>query len=664
MKSKELLTQLLHTCRDVRSISQLHCELIKTGINHHSFFATKILTLYAKHSSFGSARKLFDEIPQRSVYLWNALLRSYTKEKQWEETICLFRRMQMGCVEFGMRVMPDKFTVCIALKACAGLNDLESGRVIHGFVKKVNEISCDIFVGSALVELYAKCGVMDNALRVFEEFTEPDVFLLTSMVTGYQQNGYAKDALSFFYEMMVSKGAVPDPVTLVSVVSACSQLVNLGTGKSVHGFAIRMGFDTDLSLVNSLLNLYAKTGSVENARNLFATMNEKDVVSWSSLIACYTRNEMTTEALNLFNEMVLKGFEPNSVTLVSVIQACAAACNIGQGKRLHELARSKGVELQRSVLTALVDMYMKCSHLKEALELFKRSPQKDVVLWSALISGYAQNGRANEALRLFHSMLSSDCRPDAVIMVKVLIACSELTILQQALCFHGYLVSSGFDDKVYVGAGLIDLYAKCGALDNSIKVFDGMTYRDVVVWTAMIAGYGVNGHGREAIKTFKLMTETSVVIPNSVTFLSLLFACSHAGLVDEGLKIFENMVHEYHIEPNSEHYSIMVDLLGRKGKLKEALDFINQMPIPPGPHVWGALLGACRIHHNLQIGEIVAKNLLILDPEHASYQLLLSNMYCEDGKWESMTEIRELIKEKGLDRMPAQSFIEMQSISC
>ncbi|KAF5177009.1 Pentatricopeptide repeat-containing protein [Thalictrum thalictroides] len=556
---------------------------------------------------------------------------------------------------------PDKFSVPIALKGCAGLAALKVGRIIHGFLKKDDEINSDMFVGSALIELYSKCGEMDDALRVFKEFPCPDVVLWTSMVSGYQQNGNSEQALLFFSQMVMKEGVVPDPVTLVSVVSACAQLANLRGGKSVHGFIIRMGYDTGLSLVNSLLNLYVKTGSVDNGKKLFGMMYEKDVITWSSMIACYAQDGKTTEALNLFHKMIENGFQPNSVTMVSALQACSAASNLGEGKKIHELARQKSIELERSVCTALIDMYMKCSRLDDAIDLFRRSPQKDVVVWSVLISGCAQNGQANTSLQIFNSMLCSGCRPDAVTMVKVLMACSELVILQQALCYHGYLIASGFDDKVYVGAALIDLYSKCGCLNDSIKVFEGMSERDVVVWSAMIAGYGIHGLGQEALRTFNQMIETSVVKPNSVTFLSILSACSHAGFLDEGVNIFNRMEREYDIEPNSEHYGVVVDLLGRTGKLDEALRMIEQMPIPPGPHVWGALLGACRIHGNVTMGDIAAKHLLRLDPEHAGYYLLLSNMYGEDGKWENMTQIRTMVKMKGLNKLPGQSSIETGS---
>ena len=655
MKTRQVLVNLFQACNDGGSVSQLHSQLFKTGILNDSFFVTKLNSLYSKFASLQAARKVFDETLHPSVHLWNSTLRSYCREKQWEETLRLFHLML--CTTEGA---PDNFTIPIALKACAGLRMIESGRVIHGFAKKNDKIGSDLFVGSALVELYSKCGHMGEALKVFEEFPQPDTVLWTSMVTGYQQNNNPEEALTLFSQMVMMDSIVLDPVTLVSVVSACTQLSNVKAGSCVHGLVLRRGFDSDLPLVNSLLNLYAKTGCDKIAANLFSKMPEKDVISWSTMIACYANNEAANEALNLFNEMIKRRLEPNSVTVVSALQACAVSRNLEEGKKIHKIAARKHFELEFSVSTTLLDMYMKCSSPDEAVDLFQRLPKKDVVSWVALLSGYAQNGMAYKSMGVFRDMLSDGIQPDAVAVVKILAASSELGIFQQALCLHGYVVRSGFNSNVFVGASLIELYSKCGGLGDAVKLFKGMILRDVVIWSSMIAAYGIHGRGGEALEIFDQMVKNSSFRPNNVTFLSILSACSHAGLVEEGLKIFDMMEHDYKLQPDSEHFGIMVDLLGRIGQLGKAMDIINCMPIPPGPHVWGALLGACRIHHNIEMGEVAAKNLFWLDPSHAGYYILLSNIYAVDGKWDNVAELRTLIKDRGLKKMLGRSMVEVR----
>ncbi|KAJ8623421.1 hypothetical protein MRB53_031950 [Persea americana] len=658
MRSREALNHLFELCSNQSSIAQLHSLLLKSSHFYDCFFATKLTSAYAKSSCIESARQVFDETPQRTrtVFLWNAILRAYCREHQWHETLRLFGHMTSAAVE-----MPDNFTVPIALKACSGLSALGSGKAIHGFVKKLERIDLDAFVGAALVELYAKCGDMGDARKVFDEFPEPDVVLWTSVVTGYQQNGDGDSALSFFSRMLMVGGLDPDPVTLVSAVSASAQCGDLGSGRCCHGFVVRRGFEHDLSLANSLLNFYAKVGHMDNARNLFNRMPKKDVVSWSSMIAGYSQNGNAVEALGLFNEMIEKGIAPNSITVVSALQACAVACDLNEGRRIHKLAARKGFELDMAVSTALVDMYMKCSCFEDAMDLFCRMPKKDVVSWAALISGCAHNGFANESMGAFRSMLSDGMIPDAVTMVKVLAASSQLGVVKQALCLHGYLVTSGFNDQMFVGAALLDLYSKCGSLDNAIRVFDKMGEKDVVVWSSMIAGYGIHGHGGEAIQMFERMIESSFK-PNHVTFVSILSACSHAGLIDEGINFFDRMVKFYGLLPNSEHYCIMVDLLGRKGQLAKAAELIQGMPILANPHVWGALLGACHIHGNVELGEFAAENLFKVDPSHGGYYVLLSNIYAVNGKWDKVAEVRSLMKERGVRCTAGCSSIEVGNI--
>ncbi|CAN6708912.1 unnamed protein product [Malus baccata var. baccata] len=309
---------------------------------------------------------MFDETPHITVYLWNATLMSYCRENRWEETLHLFRKIMSESRYNDEK--PDNFSIPIALKACARLRALAGcSQMIHGFVKKHQKVALDMFVGSALIELYSKCGEMGEAVKVFDEFSQPDVFLRTSMVTGYEQKD-PEEALEFFYQMVMHARVNPD--------RAMNQ------------------FDSDLSLGNALLNLYAKTGSVKTAARLFTKMPEKYVVSWSSMIACYTHNGGVIEALNLFNEMIDMRIEPNSVTLVSALQACALAGNLEEGKKIHEIATRKCFELDIKVARGLIDKYMKCSAPEKAGDLFSRMPKKDVVSWASLLSGYAHNGMA------------------------------------------------------------------------------------------------------------------------------------------------------------------------------------------------------------------------------------------------------------------------------
>ncbi|CAJ2650595.1 unnamed protein product [Trifolium pratense] len=606
MEKRNFLVKLLETCCSKLSISQLHSQCLKLGLVNDSFIVTKLNVLYARYASIHHAHKLFDETPHKTVYLWNALLRSYCFEGEWVETLSLFRQMNknnISSVSIEESQRPNNYSVSIVLKSCAGLRKVLLGKMIHGFLMKVR-IDADMFVGSALIDLYTKCGLMNDAVK----------------------SGSPELALAFFSRMVVSEKVNPDPVTLVSVVSASAQLSDFKVGRSVHGFVKRKGLDTKLCLANSLLNLYGKTGSIKSAANLFTEMPDKDIISWSSMVACYADNGAGTKALDLFNEMLDKRIKPNWVTVVSALRACACTSNLEEGMKIHELAVNYGFEMETTVSTTLMGMYMKCFSPEKAVDLFNRMPKKDVIAWAVLFSGYADIGMGHESMRVLGNMLSGGTRPDAIAVVKILTVVSELGILQQAVCFHAFVTKIGFENNQFIGAALIELYAKCSSIEDANKVFEGMTHKDVVTWSSIIAAYGFHGQGEEALKLFYQMANHSDTKPNNVTFISVLSACSHSGLIKEGIKLFDIMVNKYKLIPNSEHYAIMVDLLGRMGELDMALDIINNMPMQAGPDIWGALLGACRIHQNIKIGEVAAKNLFSLDPNHAGYYILLSNM--------------------------------------
>lgn len=539
------------------------------------------------------------------------------------------------------------------------LPSLAHGRAVHAVAVRSCAASEDAFVAAAVVQMYARCGDMAGAVNAYGVLEKPDVVLLTSVVTGYEQNGLAMEAMEFFARNVVGQGVAVTPVTLVSVISAAAQLGDAWNGRASHAYLVRNSLGYNLALVNAVLGFYVKIGDVQTARRLFEGMVDRDVVTWSSMIKGYVRSGDAHEALRMYKGMVHAGLQPNSVTLVSILQACALAVDVEEGKSIHHIAVNMGCELEVGVATALVDMYMKCSCHEEAMRLFHQMPRKDVVAWGAVISGLTQNGLPDESIQMFKCMLLDDHAPDAVTMVKVLNACSDSGVGRQATCLHGYLVRSGFDNKMFVADALLDLYSKCGNLDSAVRVFDSTTEKDVVLWSSMIAGYGAHGLGQEAVALYQKMIGSSIK-PNSVTFVSVLSACSHSGMVQEGRQIFDSMTRVYGVMPNPEHQSAMVDLLGRAGELQEAIKFIQEMDGRAVADTWCALLAACR-EHNTEMSEAVAENLIKLDPDHVGYYNLLTNIYAFDEKWESVKETRDTVQGRGLHKVPGYSAVEINN---
>ncbi|XP_051114608.1 putative pentatricopeptide repeat-containing protein At3g01580 [Andrographis paniculata] len=660
MVSRESLVKLFESCRRGKCLSQLHSVTIRAGLTDDILVASKLAELYSKYTSFHNACKVFAEIPQRSGHVWSSILRCYLEEKRYKEILLIFTHMFPN-------QKPDACATRVALQACAETKAFGLGKTIHGFVKKKSNFSSNLFIGACLIKMYSKFGEMDDALCVFREYSNPDKVLWTAAIAGCKLNGAPAMAIELFARMVRTKevGVVPDSITLSSVVSACTQTSDLRSGRSVHGYMIRTGMDYDgLSLSNSLLSLYGKTGSARSAAKLFEKMEAKDVISWGSMVACYAHHGNALEALDLFDDMVAKGIELNAVVLISALQACEATCDVERGRRIHKLAVREGLEFDILVATALIDMYMSCCVPDDAIQVFNRMSEIDAVCFSALLHGCVRNGRAYKSLVVFRDMLANDFRPDVFDAVKVLTACSEVGVLQQTSCVHGFTLKGSLSNDPHIIVSLIESYSKCGSLGDAIVVFEHKIDRDVVTWSSMVAAYGLHGKGLEALELFRQMIEHSSVTPNDVSFVSILSACSHAGLVRQGIDIYNLMVKDYKLQPNTKHYAIVVDLLGRAGELDKAMAFIAQMPGPVDANVWGALLNACRIYHNTEMGEFVAKKLLESDPCEVSHYILLSSMYAADKNWVDAAQVRNKVRHKELKVVSGQSVVEIRDRIC
>eukprot|EP01018_Ginkgo_biloba_P011245 Gb_34297 [translate_table: standard] len=646
---------LLHGSTSSKSLSEgklLHARLLVTGLSHNVVLETKLATLYAICGSMVDARLVFDKISQRNAFLYNMMIRGYACSGPCEEGLALYYQMQRAGLQ------PDNFTFPFVLKACATLSALQKAEEIHYHIMR-SGLESDIFVGNSLVTMYAKCGKIEFARKLFDKMPKRDAASWNAIIAGYVQNGCANEALTFFNRMQLSE-LRPDRVTIVSVLPACAALLALQEGKEIHEYSIKNRYVSDVFVDTALIDMYAKCGSLDIARQLFNRMPKRNVVSWNAMIAGYSQNGYAEEALMLFHQMELADVNPNKVTIVSVLPACAALLSLQEGKEIHNYTRENGFESDLCVGNSLIAMYAKCRSIETARHVFDKMPERDVFSWTAMIAGYAQNGYAKEALTFFHEMQLAGIKPDSVTMVSVIPALAHLAALQQGKLIHAYSIRRQFDSDVILETALIDMYAKCGNIEIARQVFDKMSEINVVSWSAMIAGYGMHGRGEDAIALFSQMQEIGMK-PDHITFTCLLCACSHAGLVDEGWKYFDCMSQDYEITPSVEHYACMVDLLGRAGHLDEAQNFIRNMPFEPSARVWGALLGACRIHHDIELGECVAERLFDLKPDNDGIYVLLSNIYATAGRWDDVAKVRTMMKDRGLLKTPGCSFIEVNN---
>ncbi|KAK6125577.1 hypothetical protein DH2020_040679 [Rehmannia glutinosa] len=613
------------------------------------------------------------------------------------------------------------------LETCIKTKPSPDVHSIHACIVK-SQFSDEVFINNRLIDVYGKCGHFSYARKLFDRMSIRNAFTYNSMIGALTISGSVNEAERVFISMpapdqcswnlMVSGFAqleifdrsleyfvkmheedfMLNEYSYGSALSACAGLRDLVMGSQIHASLAKSRFVSDVYMGSALIDMYAKCGDVDCAQKAFDGMNERNTVSWNSMITGYEQNGPASEALQVFGEMMECGVKPDEMTLASVVSACASLCAVKEGRAIHARVVKFDKFCNDLVISnALVDMYAKCNMIKEARWIFDRMPiknvvsetsivsgyakvasvktartmfskmmERNVVSWNALIAGYTQNGDNEEALGLFLLLKKESIWPTHYTFGNLLNACANLADLKLGRQAHTHVLKQGFrfqhgpEPDVFVGNSLIDMYMKCGSVEDGNRVFRNMVERDGVSYNAMIVGYAQNGQATEALQLFKEMLKSGEK-PDHVTMIGVLCACSHAGLVEEGRQYFDSMSKNYSLKPLKDHYTCMVDLLGRAGRLIEAKNLIVSMPMPPDSVVWGSLLAACKVHRDIDMGNFVAEKLLEIDPENSGPYVLLSNMYAELGRWRDVTRIRKLMRQRGVVKQPGCSWIEISS---
>ena len=480
------------------------------------------------------------------------------------------------------------------------------------------------------------------------------------MIRGLVSNDCFDDAIEF-YGLMRSEGFLPNNFTFPFVLKACARLLDLQLGVKIHTLVVKGGFDCDVFVKTSLVCLYAKCGYLEDAHKVFDDIPDKNVVSWTAIISGYIGVGKFREAIDMFRRLLEMNLAPDSFTIVRVLSACTQLGDLNSGEWIHKCIMEMGMVRNVFVGTSLVDMYAKCGNMEKARSVFDGMAEKDIVSWGAMIQGYALNGLPKEAIDLFLQMQRENVKPDCYTVVGVLSACARLGALELGEWVSGLVDRNEFLYNPVLGTALIDLYAKCGSMSRAWEVFKGMKEKDRVVWNAIISGLAMNGYVKISFGLFGQVEKLGIK-PDGNTFIGLLCGCTHAGLVDEGRRYFNSMYRFFSLTPSIEHYGCMVDLLGRAGLLDEAHQLIRNMPMEANAIVWGALLGACRIHRDTQLAELALKQLIELEPWNSGNYVLLSNIYSANLKWDEAAKVRLSMNEKRIQKPPGCSWIEVDGI--
>ncbi|KAK9099350.1 hypothetical protein Syun_026395 [Stephania yunnanensis] len=622
-----LFEHILRQCSTIHQAKETHTQIIITRSDQYAFLAARLITVYAQFGFLAYAKMVFQGIPiehKSNLLLWNSMLRATQSYGYFAESLRLYRKMR------NVGIMPDGFTFPLLVRACASIGNLHMCKLVHGHVL-VSGFQFHVHVANELIGMFGKLGFMDHARKVFDGMQFRSCISWNSLISGFSKNYNLEDTINMF-KCMELEGMEPNLVAWTSLLSAharcgkfedvlrlfremrlkrngataeavavvlsvCADFYMSYEGIAIHGYVITGGFQDYMFVNNSLICLYGKHGNMEDSSSLFRQMKAKNLITWNSLISSLAEAGLCDEAFEVFSQLEKSG---------------------------------------DSML------------------------QPNVITWTTVISGFSSKGRGNECLDMFRRMLYANVDPNSVTFASVLSACGELAILDRGREIHGHSIRSRLDDNILVGNGLINMYMKCGKLKEAQIIFNKLGDRDLVSWNSMIAGYGMHGFGEDCLLTFRQMVEVGQR-PDEVTFVAVLSACSHAGLVTEGQQLFDQMVNMFSIQPLMEHYACMVDLLGRAGLLQEACDIVKNMPMEPNVCVWGALLNSCQMYKNTDLAEVAASKIFSLETRAVGSYILLSNLYAACGSWQNSAKVRMLAKTKGLKKNPGQSWIEVQN---
>jgi pentatricopeptide repeat protein len=553
-------------------------------------------------------------------------------------------------------MLRDSANIAQVIQTYSQTRQLNKGKQLHGQLICSGYPLCT-FLTNHLLNMYAKCGYLDQALKLFDTMHQRNIVSWTAMITGFSQNLRLPEALETFCQMR-NAGESPNQFAFSSVVRACASLGWIEIGRQMHCLALKCGFGYELFVGSNLADMYSKCRAMIEACKVFEEMPCKDEVSWTALIDGYAKNGNFEGALLAYKRMINDGFVIDQHVLCSTLSACGALKACDFGKSLHSSVVKLGFELDIAVGNALTDMYAKSGDMESASNVIgTESEGRNVVSCTSLIDGYVERDQIEKALYVFADLQRQGVEPNEYTFSSLIKACANQAALEQGTQLHAQVVKFNFDSDPYVSSILVDMYGKCGLLDDSIRVFDEIGDPAEIAWNSLVSVFAQHGLGKGAIETFDRMIYKEVK-PDAITFVSLLTACSHAGLAEEGLKYFHSMEKTYGVLPREEHYSCVIDLLGRAGKLKEAEEFINNMPIEPNAFGWCSFLGACRIHGDKERGKLAAEKLMKLEPENSGAHVLLSNILAKERQWEGVRNIRKMMRDDNVKKLPGYSWVD------
>ncbi|XAR52232.1 hypothetical protein NMG60_11020181 [Bertholletia excelsa] len=653
---------LLKSCIRTRQFNvgkRVHSKLSESSLELDSVVLNSLISLYSKSGDWVTANSIFQTMGERrDLVSWSAMISCFAHNGMGSKSISTFIDM----IEFGE--YPNQFCFVAVIQACSSPENAWIGEIIFGFVIKTGFFESDVCVGCALMDFFARgTGDLGSAKKVFEKMPARNSVSWTLMITRYSQQGYLIDAIQLFVEMVVS-GYTPDSFTFSSIVSACAESGLLSLGQQLHSLVIKYRLAFDVCVGCSLVDMYAKCapdGSMFNSRKVFDLMPDHNVMSWTAIITGYVLSGgHDKEAVKLYSRMIENEYLPNHFTFASLLKACGNLSNPAFGEQIYNHAVKLGLASVNCVANSLISMYARSARMVDARKAFDLLFEKNLVAYNTIVDGYAKNLDAYEAFGVFNQIEDTRIGVDAFTFASLLSGAASIGALNKGEQIHARVLKSGLKSNQCVSNALISMYSRCGNIEDALQVFSQMEDRNVVSCTSIIAGLAKHGFATKALDMFHEMLKAGVR-PNEITYIAVLSACSHVGMIDEAWVHFNSMFKEHKLRPRMEHFACMVDLLGRSGFLEEAIKFINSMPFTADALVWRTLLGACRVHGNTELGKYAAERIIEKEPNDPAAYVLLSNLYASAGQWDAAVRIRKGMKERNLVKEAGCSWIETEN---
>ncbi|KAL3741932.1 hypothetical protein ACJRO7_017416 [Eucalyptus globulus] len=631
-----------------------HCQATVGGILRDLYTVNNILSGYTKCGEIWVAHQLFDRMRDKDAVSWNTMISGYVNSGKLERAWYFLESMR----QCGLEV--DAYTFSSMLKGVASAGRLDLGQQLHCLIFK-HGYGRNVYAGSALLDMYAKCERVEDAYVVLQHMPQRNSVSWNALISGFAQSGDRETAF-WLFDSMEHEGVKPDDGTFAPLLTLLNDHEFFKLTAQIHAKIMKRGLEWKNNVCNAAVSSYSECGSIEDAKKLFDSIVLRDIVTWNSMLAAYLVHGEEDSAFRLFIDMWWLGIEPDFYTYTSVISACFEEARKNLGKSLHALVIKRGLERSLPISNAFIAMYIKLGNgsMDDAIHVFKSMQSKDRVSWNSMLTGYSQVGLNEDALELFAQMRSLNTEIDHYALSAVLKSCSDLATLILGQQVHALALEFGFESNEYVGSALIFMYSKCGIIKDARNSFKETFQSSSVTWNAIIFAYAQHGLGHDALDLFHLMRARRIKLDH-ITFVAVLTACSHIGLVEEGYGFLLSMETDYGIPPRMENYACAIDLFGRAGLVNEAKALVELMPFQPDMMVWRTLLGACRSSGNMELACQVGNQLLELEPKEHSTYVLLSDMYGRLKKWGDLARVKRLMRERGVRKVPGWSWIEVQN---